>query len=89
MSYNAPQGFWKNEKYTTIDLKKNLQLLQKRQIKFFGLYGQEDGLYSALQVSDLQNLVGAHNVKYFEDCSHNVFIDQQTQFIDTIKKWTK
>lgn len=89
MSYEAPQGFWKNEKYTTIVLTKNLQSLQKRNIKIYGLYGKDDGLYSAQQVNDLQNLIGSSNIKYFDNCSHNVFIDQQTQFIDAINTWTK
>jgi proline iminopeptidase len=89
MSYEAPQGFWQNEKYTTIDLTKNLQALQKQNIKIYGLYGKDDGLYSAQQVTDLKNLIGSSNLKYFDNCSHNVFIDQQTQFIDAIKTWTK
>lgn len=88
MSYEGPQGFWNNEKYTTIDLTKNLQSLQNRQVKIYGLYGQEDGLYAAEQVSDLQTLIGPDNLKYFDKCSHSVFIDQQAQFIDTVVAWT-
>lgn len=89
MSYEAPQGFWKNEKYTTIDLTKNLQALQAQKISIYGLYGKDDGLYSTRQVDDLQNLIGASEVKYIDDCSHNVFIDQQALFIDAIKAWVK
>lgn len=89
MSYQAPQGFWKNEKYTTIDLTNHLENLQKLKIKIFGLYGKDDGLYSAQQVADLQKQIGFNNIKYFDNCSHNVFIDQQTQFIDAIKIWAK
>jgi len=89
MSYQAPQGFWKNEKYTTIDLTSNLDKLKKKKIKIFGLYGKDDGLYSAQQILDLQKQIGANNLKYFDSCSHNVFIDQQSQFIDAIKMWTK
>lgn len=89
MSYEAPQGFWKNEKYTTINLTKNLQSIQKQNIKIYGLYGKDDGLNSAQQVTDLQNLIGSSNIKYFDNCSHSVFVDQQTEFIDAIKVWTK
>jgi proline iminopeptidase len=89
MSYEAPKGFWKNEKYTTIDLTKNLQSLQKQNIIIYGLYGKDDGLYSTQQVTDLQNLIGSSNLKYLDNCSHNVFIDQQIQFIDAIKTWAK
>ncbi len=89
MKYQALQGFLKNEKYTTIDLTKNLQTLLKQRIKIYGLYGKEDGLYSSQQITDLQNLIGKSNLKYFDNCSHNVFIDQQAQFIEQIKTWTK
>jgi proline iminopeptidase len=89
MTYQAPQGFWKNEKYTSIDLTSNLKNLQAKNIKVHGLYGKDDGLYSADQVKELQNLLGENNVKYFDNCSHNVFVDQQTQFIDTVKTWAK
>jgi proline iminopeptidase len=89
MTYEAPQGFWKNEKYTTIDLSKSLAALQKQRVKIFGLYGKEDGLYSAQQIADLQNLIGASNLKYLDNCSHNVFIDQQAVFLESIKIWTE
>lgn len=89
MLYEAPKGFWKNEKYTTIDLTKNLKGLLNQKIKIMGLYGKDDGLYSSQQVTDLQNLIGSSNLKYFDNCSHNVFIDQQTQFIDAVIQWTK
>lgn len=89
MTYQAPQGFWKNEKYTTINLTNNLENLQKRKIKIFGLYGKDDGLYSMEQVRDLQMQLGASNLKYFDNCSHNVFIDQQKDFIDSITAWAR
>jgi len=89
MTYEAPQGFWKNEKYTTINLTANLTKLKAEKIEIYGLYGKEDGLYSSQQVLALQNLIGSDNLKYFDNCAHNVFIDQQTQFIDAIKTWAK
>jgi len=89
MTFPAPQGFWKNEKYTTIDLTSNLKNLIAKNVKVFGLYGMEDGLYSAKQVKDLQKLLGDTNVKYLENCSHSVFVDQQSLFIIAIEKFTK
>lgn len=89
MSYEAPQGFWKNEKYTTIDVTENLQALINQKVKIYGLYGKEDGLFSAQQIADLEKLIGIDNIKYFDNCSHNVFMDQQSQFIDNIIAWTK
>ena len=89
MTIQAPQGFWKNEKYTTIDLTKNLDNLKEKNINIYGLYGKDDGLYSTQQITDLQKQIGANNLKYFDRCSHNVFIDQQAAFIESIYMWAK
>jgi len=89
MTMDAPLGFWKNEKYTTIDLNSNLKTVQKNKIRIYGLYGKDDGLYANQQIVDLQNVIGENNLKYFDNCSHNVYIDQQTQFIEAIKMWIK
>jgi proline iminopeptidase len=89
MSREAPQGFLKNEKYTSIDLTAVLQKLISNKTKIYGMYGKEDGLYSPSQVEQLQQIIGNKNLNYFNDCSHNVFIDQQSQFIDSTKKWMK
>ena len=88
MDYIAPQGFWKNEKYTTINLTENLKVLKSKNLKIYSLFGKEDGLYSAEQIAKTENIVGISNNKYLENCSHNVFIDQQKIFIETLKKWT-
>lgn len=89
MTSAAPMGFWKNEKYTTIDLTASIKSLQTKKIRLYGLYGKEDGLYSAEQVQKLQNLLGDSNLKYLDNCSHSVFIDQQTQFLEAIKNWAR
>ncbi|HAS47145.1 MAG TPA: alpha/beta hydrolase [Microscillaceae bacterium] len=89
MSYAAPQGFWKNEQYTTIDLTKVLMKLKAQKLPLYGLYGQDDGLYSKHQVESLATLIGKENLKYYEQCSHSVFIDQQTKFINALKTWVK
>jgi proline iminopeptidase len=89
MTYEAPQGFLKNEKYTSIDLTPNLKQLQAKKIKVYALYGKDDGLYSTDQVKTLQNQLGDSNVKYLDNCSHNVFIDQQASFLEVLKVWAK
>ena len=89
MSYEAPQGFWKNEKYTTLDLTDKLKSLRRKKVPIFGLYGKEDGLYSEEQVAKLQKLIGKKNVYYLDHCSHNVFADQQTLFIQAVENWAK
>jgi proline iminopeptidase len=89
MTYKAPRGFWQNEKYTMLDLNENLKRVVKNGTLVFGLYGKDDGLFSESQVRNIENLIGENNLEYLFNCSHNLFIDQQTKFIDALKKWTK
>jgi len=90
MTTPAPQGFSKNEKYTTIDLSGYIKDLVNKKMKVYGLYGQEDGLYSAQQVIELNLILGSiDNLAYFDHCSHSIFMDQQDKFIDALKKWLK
>tara|TARA_R110002051_G_scaffold63132_1_gene114891 strand:- start:11279 stop:12214 length:936 start_codon:yes stop_codon:yes gene_type:complete len=89
MTYEAPQGFWKNEKYTTLDIKENLKKVVKNNTPVFGLYGKDDGLFSEIQIAEIGRLIGKDHLEYFENCSHNLFIDQQSKFIIALKKWTE
>ena len=89
MTNEAPQGFLKNENYTSIDLTKTLQKLVAQKTKIYGLYGKEDGLYSPEQISQLEKIIGKSNVMYLDDCSHNVFIDQQNLFISFLNATLK
>jgi proline iminopeptidase len=88
MTYKAPQGFWKNEQYTSLDLYPNLQTVLQQKTPVFGLYGKEDGLFSEAQVKDLEEVLGSDQLLYFDNCSHNVFVDQQSAFIIALKNWT-
>jgi len=87
MTMQAPKGFWKNENYTSIDLTQNLKNVLKYKIQIFGLYGTEDGLYSEEHIMKLKKIIPKNNFKYIDNCSHNVFIDQQNQFIAYLKAW--
>ncbi len=89
MTYPGPQGFWKNENYTTLDLVTHLKKLKELKINIYGIYGKEDGLYSAKQINELEQIIGENNVKYLDDCSHNVFVDQQNQFFEALNQWSK
>ncbi|MFM9951356.1 MAG: alpha/beta fold hydrolase [Saprospiraceae bacterium] len=89
MTVQPPQDFWKNEHYTTLDLTLDLKKLKAKKMKIYGLYGKDDGLYAPEQVVALQSLIGNENLKYFDHCSHNAFIDQQAQFIEALKTWIK
>ena len=89
MTADAPAGFWKKEHYTTIDLTNPIKKLLMSKINIYGLYGKNDGLYSLQQVEKLSEILGAQHMAYLDNCSHSVFIDQQTIFIDKLISWTK
>jgi len=86
MTIPAPLGFWKNENYTTIDLTNSIKDLTAKKVKVIGLYGKDDGLYSAKQVAELGEIIGIENLFYYDNCSHNVFIDRQAEFLDAVSK---
>lgn len=87
MSATGPAGFWKNEKYTTIDLTSNIKKLIVSGVKIYGLYGKDDGLYSPEEIMELKKILGDNNLLYLDNCSHNVFMDQQTLFLNSLKQW--
>lgn len=89
MTYEAPRGFWKHEKYTTLDLSSTIENLLKSGVVVKGIYGKDDGLYSAEQVAQLQQLLGSEQLLYWDSCSHNVFIDQRSKFITALENWFK
>ncbi|TDE11967.1 alpha/beta hydrolase [Dyadobacter psychrotolerans] len=84
MTQQAPLGFLKNEHYTTLNLTAAIQNVKRKGIKIYAMYGKDDGLYSPEQVAAAGNLIGKENVLYLGNCSHNLFMDRQEQFISTI-----
>ena len=89
MTQAPTYGFWKNENYTTLDLSVQLKELNSNGIPVYGLYGEEDGLYSKKQISDLEEIIGKEQLKYLANCSHSVYIDQQKAFIGALVGWLK
>ncbi|WP_212006715.1 alpha/beta hydrolase [Chitinophaga sp. HK235] len=89
MTRQAPNGFWKNEHYTTLNVLPNIKNVVARKVKVYGIYGKEDGLFSEKQVGDLEGIIGSEHMDYLTGASHNVFTDQQAIFINDLKKWLK
>lgn len=89
MNFKAPTGFANNESYTTIDLTEGIGNVMEQDIEVYGIYGKEDGLYSEEQVNSLAEQIGEDNMLYLDNCSHNVFVDRQTEFIEAIVEWSK
>lgn len=89
MDRTSPQAWQNNEKYTLIDTKVDLKKLKESGMNIFALYGKEDGLFSPDQVMELSNILDKDHLLYLDNCSHNVFIDQQKIFLSSIEKWIK
>lgn len=83
----APVTNTGNERYTTLNLFKDIQALQAGETAIYGLYGKEDGLYGSDQIDRLAGLLGQQQLMYLDNCSHNIFIDRQQSFISALKKW--
>ncbi len=41
------------------------------------------------QIIELKSIIGENNLKYYDNCSHNPFIDRQKSFNSDIKNWLK
>jgi len=83
----AVPTLWKNEKLRNINIQPILINLKKSGIKIFALYGKQDGLYSQKTMDELETITGKGRIKYLDNCSHTLFIDQQAQFISSCKNW--
>jgi proline iminopeptidase len=85
----APVLFYKNETLNNIDTKPVLRRIRDLGVKLFAIYGQQDRIFSILQINDIRSIVEKGNFKNIDNCSHYLFVDQQETFIGTIEKWIK
>jgi len=81
----APILFYKNESRRNIDTKPILSTLSSNGLKLFGIYGQNDGIFSKKELSDLKEITGRNNWFSIENCSHYPFVDQQVVFLKAVK----
>lgn len=85
----APEIFYRNEKLTNIDTKPVLKELKKKNVRIYALYGKQDGIFSTSQINSLENITGEANLKYLDNCAHYLYVDQQLEFLNSIKVWLK
>jgi proline iminopeptidase len=78
------KGFHANEHYTSLNIEKQMKQLRTTNIPCFGIYGMEDGLFDREQLSIIRSIVGDEGMHIVSGASHNVFIDQQEQFLTII-----
>ena len=86
---NAPILFYKNEKQKNIDNKLVLEKIKAKGISIYAIYGQDDRIFSADQISSTKNLVGENHFVFIKNCSHYLFVDQQEEFLSNIYEWNK
>ena len=78
------RGFYASHSYTTMDFGP-LVFTVKEAIPVYGIYGVEDGLFSASTRSQIREIVGEDHFQAVEGASHSVFIDQRDEFIRLFK----
>jgi len=86
---NAPLLFYKNEKQNNIDSRPSLNKIKKNGNQIYAIYGKEDGVFSSAQINSIKDIAGQNHFVLLENCSHYLFVDQQDQFLQSIKKWLK
>ncbi|MCR4032934.1 MULTISPECIES: alpha/beta fold hydrolase [Flavobacterium] len=86
---NAPLLFYKNEKQNNIDSRPLLKKIKTVGIPVYGIYGKEDGIFSSAQIKSMKAITEENHFVFLDNCSHYLFVDQQTAFLSNLKKWLK
>lgn len=84
---NAPLVFYQNEKQNNIDSRPFLKKIKADGVPIYGIYGKDDGIFSAAQINSLKAITGAQHFVFLDNCSHYLFVDQQKEFLSNLKKW--
>ena len=86
----AMPGFLKNENYVKGNY---VTYLFNQKGRYFGIYGDEDGLFTPVELSLIKAAVssddGTQRYELVEESSHSIFMDQQTEFIRLVKEFSK
>ncbi|WP_114791169.1 alpha/beta hydrolase [Niabella yanshanensis] len=80
----SPVKFYKNEIANNLDNQPVLKSIRKKGIPVYAVYGQDDGIFSAAQLSKLKDIVGENYFQLIENCSHYLFADQREAFIQFV-----
>ncbi|QQT26687.1 alpha/beta hydrolase [Sphingobacterium spiritivorum] len=84
-NHESPFRFYKNEKNNNVDNRPALKRIKEKKIPIYAIYGKEDGIFSPKQITDIRRITGAENMQIVDNCSHYLFVDQQTAFIAFLK----
>ncbi|SCY94945.1 proline iminopeptidase [Flavobacterium anhuiense] len=86
---NAPLLFYQNEKLNNIDTRPVLKKIKSAGVPIYGIYGKDDGIFSSAQINSLKAITGENHFAFLDNCSHYLFVDQQSAFISKLKNWLK
>ncbi|WP_343704838.1 alpha/beta hydrolase [Flavobacterium sp.] len=86
---NAPLVFYQNEKQNNIDTRQILKKIKTAGVPIYGIYGKQDGIFSSAQINSLKAITGEKRFAFLDNCSHYLFVDQQTAFLSKLKYWLK
>lgn len=87
MTSDPVYGFFMNEQYTMLDMNYYVKKVKDKGIPVYGMYGKEDGLFNQKQIDMIKKTLGDANVALVDNSSHNVFLDQRSEFLKQAKKW--
>jgi proline iminopeptidase len=83
----AVETFWENESQKNIDITPILKRLTQGKMHVYAIYGKQDGLFSEKQIAHMLEITGKSRLKYLDNCSHTVFVDQQEKFLEAVDSW--
>ena len=63
-----------------------LKNIKRKGVPIYAVYGEDDGIFSVKQLSDLKKITGRTNFRIIDNCSHYLFADQRTEFIRFIEE---
>lgn len=84
---NAPLVFYRNEKQNNIDTRPALKKIKSAGVPIYVIYGKDDGIFSSAQINSLKAITGEKHFAFLDNCSHYLFVDQQSAFISKLKNW--
>jgi proline iminopeptidase len=83
MEQHSMPGFLVNESYIYRDHFSQVRMTMGR---YFGIYGDEDGLLTSDVLAEIRNAVGESRFHLVKGSSHAVYVDQQADFLKTVKE---
>jgi pimeloyl-ACP methyl ester carboxylesterase len=83
MEENSMPGFLVNESYIFRD---HFTQIRKEPGRYFGIYGDEDGLFTPEIRAEIRNAAGNSRFHLVKGSSHSIYLDRQEEFPDILRE---